>query len=381
MVALVVLLGLLSVYSHAAFPTFDDDFYGAFVRNNTLYEGSSALSDFSVIVSVSHKRAYVSVTPRDQSPSNLMLDQAGDFLLVYSPKGAEAGTIHSSSYVIFQHVLAGDQSYCSYSTVPLWSGTSIEPPGIFPAHWVTSTGSIEMLNWFLFPSDMAFVEVSELRGIDVEEWVSNKECTPFGSTIPCNYLAVTEGSSTPIATQTAHEKSPFSFESNWISYDYWTDYGSTNVPHVTPPQDWTSQCSNSENGLSIFPQRAFVSTPAGMDSFTVSLQTNGRPVKSMGSVTVRIQVATSPATVEFVLDNGATANSIEFTHDNWNVPVTVHLKYLTPGTTQFQLVASGGSYSIPYILSKFQRVASVDVRSATLIAYACEKGVVGNGCS
>jgi len=309
----------------------------------------------------------------------------GEFWLIYSPTGAQPGTTQASTYVVFSRKADADgTSYCSYTTIPDWSGGTFTPPSYFPSHWV-SKGTITISNWFLFPNDMAYTG-SDMWGNNlVDRWDSVSTCRLFGGPpIPCTRLATLNQTSVPYAVQFGHQKKPNSFESDWLSVDLWTYFSTTdtNISSISPPEAlWPSKCYNFENSLEVSPQRGYVSTASGMDNFTVNLPENARPVDGLDPVTIQFQTSGStPSCVDFLLENGGSANGLQFTSSNWKTPVRIFLKYLNDGETYFTIVATGGGYDIPYILFPNQKGPEKNTKTGSLRAIACANGIVGYGC-
>jgi len=273
----------------------------------------------------------------------------------------------------------------SYSTLADWSGSgNFAPPGKFPPQWMGDNGLPTMNNWFLFPSNMNYIGASNWRNIAVDRWDSQNMCTVFDQPpTPCVRVATKKGTSIPVATQFAHQKKPHSFESDWLTFDWWTEFGTTDVPDIAPPAaQWTTTCYNSENGFVVDPERAFVSTPFGMDNFTIRLSDDGRPVGSLGDVHVKfLPTNFAQAKVQFLLENGADANTLVFNANNYKTPVKIFVKYLREGETYFNVIATGGGYDIPYILTQGQRQPQRETKSAAFRAVTCLHGIVGYGCS
>jgi len=217
----------------------------------------------------------------------------------------------------------------------------------------------------------------------VDRWDSVSTCRLFGGPpVPCTRLATLTQTSVPYAVQFGHQKKPNSFESDWLSFDLWTYFSTTdpNISSITPPEAaWPSKCYNFENSLVVSPQRGYVSTASGMDNFTLNLPENARPVDELGPVTIQFR-PTGSSCVAFMLENGSNADGLQFTTSNWKTPVRIFLKYLHDGETYFNIVATGGGYDIPYILLPNQKDPEKDTKSGSMRAIACANGIVGYGC-
>jgi len=210
---------------------------------------------------------------------------------------------------------------------------------------------------------------------------SEQDCAVFGGPdIPCVRLATHQDTNIPAATQFAHQKHPKSFDSDWLSFNWFSSFDKDDVPAIELPEtQWTTKCYNTENGFKVDPERGFVSTTAGRDSFT--LQLTAKPIESLGSVRVNFQVSgVSDSTVLFQKADGTDANGLLFDSSNWNVPVTIHLKHVKDGETYFNIVATGGGYDIPYVMSSKQNHPQTETRSSSFRVLTCAHGQAGYGC-
>jgi len=335
-----------------------------------------------VKLNLPYQQAYVSVTNEGDTSAV----EAGEFWLIYAPQGADPGSVQSDSFVEFSRMnitYNGTMtSYCSYTTRPDWPSGTLEPPGKFPGHWIVA-GEIQLSNWFDFSSEiMEYTGTGVWRGINVDHWESESTCAIFGEDpLPCARLATPENDdTTPVANVMAYEKTPNSFESDWISFDWWNSFEAI-APQISLPfPAWTTTCYNHENGFLILPEHGFVVTPTETDNFTVAL--TARPVASLGPVTVTFKVGTKcVGCIAFQSAAGYTITSISFDDTNWNIPQLVFLKYLKDGETHFTLTATGGGYDIPHARSMKQTGPEIGTRSYSIRVQTCANGVAGWGCS
>jgi len=359
-------------------PTFPVHFAGAFLRNVSWLDPSGSLSTNQLTVDVTGKKAYVNVVPQ----SSDFAGDYGEFWLIYAPVGAQPGTSQASSYLVFSMFKSFDDTeYCSYTTTGGWSTSYFSPPSYFPPQWI-SNDSISMSNWFSFPDDMVYQGPSTWRSQKVDLWSSSSTCVVFDlPPQPCTRLATTQGGNTPVAVQFSHEKHPHSFENDWISFDWWTSFSTDNIPVINPPVGpWPTKCYNAENGFEVSPVRGYVSTPFGMDNFTLTLPSNAKPISGLGPVTIHFELSgPDPPAVRIVLANGNNADGLQFTTANWNSPVRIFMKYLSDGETYFNIIATGGGYDIPYILSPNLQPSN-NTKSSAMRVLTCLHGQVGYGC-
>jgi len=356
------------------FPQFPDKFYGLSIRNET-YIGQE-LSTHEIIFDLEDRKVYTSIV----APSGSFAE-TGEYWIVFSPEGADSGTPQANTYVMFKSLTsAANKSYCSYTTMPDWPTGTFQPPGKFPPQWINSNYKVDLSNWFAFPSDMTYAGSSVWRGVPVDVWNSDSACSLFGHPpVPCTQLATKKGTNIPAATSYSHQKKPNSFESDWISFDWWSEFDTVDVPDIDLPEtSWTTKCYNNENGLKVNPERAFVSTTFGMDNFT--LQLTSRPINGLGSIAIKFVPVKPNPTVSFLLEDGRIADGLSFDSSSWNVPVRIFLKYLSEGETYFTIVATGGGYDIPHISSTRQSNPAIDTRSYSLRALTCANGIPGWGC-
>jgi len=302
----------------------------------------------------------------------------GNFWLIYDPEHAQPNSAQVDSYVVFSSQTSNDgNTHCSYTTIPDWPSGSFMPPGKFPPNWIDD-GDIHIHNWFSNLNDLEYEGAFTLDHIDVDVWESEEDCSQGSSPsdLPCHSLAVFEDTNRPLQITAAH-KQEGDFDSDWVTIDWWNSFETTNIPDIVPPSShWTTSCYNTENGFVVSPERGFVSTKSKSDNFTIHLRSE--PVSSLGPVTVQFQTSPlTPPTVTFVLANGDSASSIEFDNTNWDDPVRIFLKYKTDGETNFNIVATGGGYDIPFILLNKQNSPQTETRSASFRAVSCVHGQVG----
>jgi len=238
-----------------------------------------------------------------------------------------------------------------------------------------------MSAWFDYSSTpMVFSGAGTWRDVLVDLWDSVKTCTLFGKPpVPCTRLATRTNTADFVANQFAHQKAPNSFESDWISFDWWAAF-TAETATLPLPTSWVTKCYNTENGLLVSPEQGYVSTPQGMDNFTLALRTP--PIVGLPPVKVTFSTGVSCNNcVQFVLADGSSANNLVFTANNWNIPVPIFLKYLTDGETYFYIVAVGGGYDVPHVDSEYQTTPQTSTRSASLRVLTCVHGVPGWGCN
>jgi len=270
----------------------------------------------------------------------------GKYFLIYNPEGAQPGSPHWNNYVAFAQIKASSgEEICTYTT------SSNQLRG-FPAHFSGWNGKEAVLNftsWFQLPQ-MTYVGSRKWRGIDSDIWVSNKTNCSTKFSASCELLATRgAGTNIPLETISGYPRGPYHNSDDYTS-DLWTSFNTTGVPNVNTPfySDWPINCYNLENAFVFSQYGAYVSTPEVMDSFSVHLAQNGRPLKG-APVNVDI-VNSNPQAVRFEFENGQTVKTFQFTHENWMVPVKIQMRHLgLEAYTKFTLVASSGSYAFPHL--------------------------------
>lgn len=363
-------------------PSFPTAFIGSFVRNQSYFGPQGTLTTHTIQFNLPAKRAFVSVVPQ----SDVSSVESGEFWLIFAPPGAVTGSSQSQNFVLFarRNLTANGKttSYCTYTTHPDWPTGTLAPPGKFPPHWHVD-GKVLMSGWIDFGSDtMTYSGTGIWRNIDVNHWESVRTCSLFGEDpIPCARLATpVDDDNTPAATVIAHQKTPNTFESDWISFDWWTSFEATAPSINLPFGDWTKNCYNRENGFVLAPEHGYVTTPSAMDNFTVVLTSS--PIASLGPVNVQLKVERSCTNcIQFQSANGSPLSRLTFDATNWNVPQQVFLKYLKDGEVYFTLTGTGGGYDIPLVSSLKQTGPEIGTRSYSVRALACSNGVAGWGCN